>query len=102
ALRVPSPTQLAVVTLDIAIDRDRAVLAALVKRFELTVEVVSRGKRIRKVKLTAPLTDNVGYIIRAAEDHLRGVTTEGDASFAKARDLVLGGTFDLLGIEQAD
>lgn len=102
AFRVPRPGQLSVVVLDIASDRDRAVLAALGRRFELTVDVVSRGRWIRRAKLTAPLADNLGYIMRAAEDHLRGVTAEGEASLALARELVLGAGFDLLGVEQPD
>jgi len=102
ALRVPRPSQLAVAVLDIASDRDRAALAALSRRFELIVDVVSRGRRLRRARLTAPLHDNIGYIIRAAEDHLRGVMAEGDASLQRARELVLGAGFDLLGIEQPD
>jgi len=102
ALRVPSPTQLVLVTLDIAGDRDRQVLAALAKRFEITVELISRGRRIRRFRLTAPLDENVGYIMRAAEDHLRGVQAEGEPSLVKARELVQGAGYDLLGIEQPD
>jgi len=102
ALRVPSPTQLVLVTLDIAGDRDRQVLAALAKRFEITVELISRGRRIRRFRLAAPLDENVGYIMRAAEDHLRGVQAEGEPSLVKARELVQGAGYDLLGIEQPD
>ena len=102
ALRVPSPTQLAIVTLDIANDQDRQVLAALARRFEITVDVLTRGKRIRQLKLTAPLAENVGFIIRAAEDHLRGVNAEGEASYVRALDLVRGAGFDLLGIQHPD
>ncbi len=102
ALRVPSPTQLVLVTLDIAGERDRAVLAALARKFEITVEVISRGRRIRRVKLAAPLHENVGYIMRAAEDHLRGVQAEGEPSLVKARELVQGAGYDLLGVEQTD
>ncbi|MBA2538147.1 MAG: hypothetical protein H0V17_00805, partial [Deltaproteobacteria bacterium] len=72
ALRVPSPTQLAILTLDIAADADRQVLQALAKKFEIGVDLMVRGKRMRRVKLIAPLGENVGFIIRAAEDHLRG------------------------------
>jgi hypothetical protein len=102
ALRVPSPTQLAIVTLDIANDHDRHVLAALGKRFEIGIELLVRGKRIRKVKLTAPLTENIGFIVRAAEDHLRGVNAEGVASYARALELVRGAGFDLLGNQHPD
>jgi len=102
ALRVPSPTQLVLLTLDIAADRDRQVLAALARKFELVVELIARGKRIRRFKLVAPLHENVGYIVRAAEDHLRGVQAEGEPSLARARELVQGAGFDVLGVEQPD
>lgn len=102
AFRAPTPAQLAVLVLDIASDRDRAVLSALGRRFELTVDIVCRGRWLRRARLSAPLHDNVGYIVRAAEDHLRGVTAEGEASLQRARELVLGAGFDLLGVEQPD
>ncbi|MBA3500323.1 MAG: hypothetical protein H0T65_08120, partial [Deltaproteobacteria bacterium] len=102
ALRVPSPTQLVLVTLDIGGDRDRQVLAALAKRFEIAVDLIARGRRIRKFRLVAPLAENVGYIMRAAEDHLRGVQAEGDPSLVKARELVQGAGYDLLGNDQPD
>jgi hypothetical protein len=102
ALRVPSPTQLAIVTLDIANDQDRQVLAALARRFEISVDLMNRGKRIRRMKLTAPLAENVGFIIRAAEDHLRGVNAEGVASYVRALDLVRGAGYDLLGSQHPD
>ncbi|MFN0248076.1 MAG: hypothetical protein ACKV2T_14395 [Kofleriaceae bacterium] len=106
AMRVPSTTQLATVTLDIALDTHRAVLAVLAKKFELTIELVVRGRRIRRTKLVAPLAENVGYIVRAAEDHLRGLSSgglgDGAPSFDRARDLVTGAGFDLLGIEHSD
>ena len=102
ALRVPSPTQLALVTLDIAGDRDRQVLAALAKKFALVVELIARGRRVRRFELRAPLHENVGYIVRAAEDHLRGVQAEGEASLAKARELVHGAGYDVLGVDQPD
>lgn len=102
ALRAPTPSQLAVVSLDIASDRDRAVLAALGRRFELTIDVFARGQRIRRVKLTAPLAENVGYIVRAAEDHLRMVTAEGEASLERALDQLRAPDFDLLGVALPD
>ena len=104
AMRVPSPTQLAVVALDVAGDRDRQVLTALAKSFELVVDVIVRGRPIRRVKLTAPLADNVQYVLRAADDHLRGITADGEISpsFSRARDLVLGAGYDLLGVEHAE
>lgn len=102
ALRVPHPNQLAVVLLDIANETDRSVLAALAKRFEIAIDIVVRGKRLRRVRLTAPLADNVAYIVRAADDHLRGVRAEDEPSLARARELVLSPGYDLLGFEQPD
>ncbi|HUJ59184.1 MAG TPA: hypothetical protein VLX92_11850, partial [Kofleriaceae bacterium] len=104
ALRVPSPTQLAVIALDVAFDLDRAILVALSKQFDLLVDIVVRGRPIRRVRLVAPLADNVGYVLRAAEDHLSGITADGEVepSFQRARDLVLGAGYDLLGIEHAE
>jgi hypothetical protein len=102
ALRLPSPTQLAIVTLDIAAESDRQVLAALSRRFELVVDLVVRGAPVRRCKLVAPLAENVGYIGRAAEDHLRGVTTEGEPSYARAVELVCGAGYDLLGVSHAE
>ncbi|MEO8704038.1 MAG: hypothetical protein ABI867_28565, partial [Kofleriaceae bacterium] len=102
ALRVPSPTQLAIVPIDIANDTDRQVLGALAKRFEVAVDLIVRGRRIRKVRLTAPLTENVGFIMRAAEDHLRGVSAEGEASFTRGVDQVRSAGYDLLGTNHPD
>ncbi len=102
ALRVPTVAHLAVLVLDIANDRDRAVLAALGRRFELVVDLLVEGRRARRVKLIAPLAENVGYILRAAEDHLRGVAAEGEPSMPRARDLVLAPGADLLGMENLE
>jgi hypothetical protein len=104
AMRAPSPAQLAVVPVEISGDTDRAVLTCLAKRFEITVDVIVHGKPARRVKLTAPLAENVGYIIRAADDHLRGITADGETepSFSRARDIVLGAGYDLLGVEHAE
>lgn len=104
AMRTPSTSQLAVVPLDVGAESDRAVLAGLGKKFEITVDVIVHGKSSRRVKLTAPLAENVAYIMRAADDHLRGITADGetDPSYARARDLVLGAGYDLLGVEHAE
>ena len=108
ALRVPSPTQLAILTLDIAADGDRQVLAALAKRFEIALELIVRGKRVRRAKLSAPLSENIGFIIRAAEDHLRGLMSssgaevEASPSYARAVELVRGAGYDLLGTNHPD
>ena len=108
AFRAPRTPQLAIVPLDIADEAHRAVLIALARSFELTIDLVVRGHGQRRVKLAAPLAENVGYILRAADDHLRGLAssamTPGDEapSFARGRDLVLGAGFDLLGTEHPD
>lgn len=104
ALRVPSPTQLAVIALDIGVDLDRQVLVALAKNFALAVDIVTRGRVMRRVQLAAPLADNVAYVLRAADDHLRDLTADGDTepSFARARDLVLGAGYDLLGLQHPE
>lgn len=104
AFRVPSPSQLAVLPLDIGVELDRQVLGALAKRFELEVDVVLRGQPIRRLQLRAPLAENVAYILRAADDHLRGIQADGETApdFGRARDLVIGAGYDLLGIEHAE
>ena len=104
ALRVTSTTQLAVIPIDLALDVHRAVLTALTRRFELTVDIVVRGRPIRRVRLLAPLADNTGYILRAADDHLRALSSagEGAPSFDAAREVVLTPGFDLLGAEHPD
>src|SRR6185312_7381006 len=83
---------------------DRAVLNALAKRFELQLDIILRAQPIRRVQLRAPLAENVAYILRAADDHLRGIQADGEAlpSFARARDLVLGAGYDLLGVEHIE
>jgi hypothetical protein len=104
ALRTPSPQQVVVLPLDVGADSDRAVLALLAKKFELTVDIMQRGQSVRRVRLTAPLAENVAYIMRAADDHLRGIAADGEseASYPRARDLVLGAGYDLLGVEHAE
>lgn len=104
ALRTPSPQQLVVLPLDIGNDGDRQVLTALARKFELTIDVVQRGQPVRRVRLTAPLAENVAYILRAADDHLRGIAADGESepSYPRARDLLLGAGYDLLGVEHPE
>src|SRR5439155_13287546 len=97
ALRAPTPGEFAVETLDIAADRDRGVLRALGKRFELAVTVITEGRPVRRCKLTAPLADNVGYLAQAADEHLHAVTAHGALDHRAARELVVGPGYDLLG-----
>jgi hypothetical protein len=102
ALRTPDPSALVIVPLDLGTERDRGVLYALGRSFELTVELVTRGRRARRRRLTAPLSDNVSYIVGAADDHLRAIAIDGEPNYAGARDLVLGAGFDVLGIEHPE
>jgi len=104
ALRAPSPQQVVVLPLEIGNDGDRAVLTTLAKKFELTIDILQRGQTVRRVRLSAPLADNIAYILRAADDHLRGIAAAGetDASYTRARDLVLGAGYDLLGVEHPE
>jgi hypothetical protein len=104
ALRVPSPTQLTTVALDIGIETDRMVLGALAKRFALDLVVIFRGAPIRSARIVAPLADNAAYILRAADDHLRGITADGEIepSFHTARDLVMATDYDLIGAHHAE
>lgn len=97
ALRAPVPGPFAAATLDVAAELDRAVLRALGKRFELTVTMVSAGRALRRCRLTAPLADNVGYLLQAADEHLHGLAELGALDAIAARDRVLAADFDLLG-----
>ncbi len=104
ALRVPSPTQIAVLPLDIGVELELQVLTSLSKRFELVIDLIHHGQSTRRVRVSAPLAENVAFILRAAEDHLRGLTADGEAepSFQRARDLVTGAGYDLLGLEHGE
>ena len=104
AMRVPSPTQLATVTLDIGAELDRQVLGTLARGFTLDIVVILNGAPIRSVRLTAPLADNAAYILRAADDHLRGIQSDGEhqPSFEIAHALVGAADYDLLGATHAE
>ena len=103
ALRAPTVAECAIVTLDVGVELDRQVLQALSAGFEMRVDLVKRGKLFRSVSLVAPLAENAAYVLRAAEDHLRELTADGSAAqWEKARDLVLGAGFDLLGAQHPE
>jgi hypothetical protein len=104
AVRTPSPQQLVVIPLDVAAENDRATLVLLARKFEIVADIVTKKQVTRRVKLVAPLAENVAFILRAADDHLRGITADGDTepSYPRARDLVLGAGYDLLGAEHAE
>lgn len=101
ALRAPRVAECAVVALDVATDRDREVLRALGRGFDLGIDLVSgpsgSERTMRRCRLSAPLADNVGYLVQAADEHLHEVTTRGAVDHAAACELVLGPEFDLLG-----
>ena len=97
-LHQPAPDQLAIATLDIAGEPDRGVLRALGRSFALVVTLVGDGRALRRCRLTAPLAENVGYLVQAADEHLHDVTARGALDHQAARALVLGAGFDLLGI----
>ncbi|HEX3474681.1 MAG TPA: hypothetical protein VHT91_06540 [Kofleriaceae bacterium] len=102
ALRAPAPGELAVETLDVAADRDRGVLRALGRSFELTLTVITGGRTVRRCKLAAPLADNVSYLAQAADEHLQAVTASTALDHGAARDLVLSTGYDLLGIDHPE
>ncbi|MFT3699847.1 MAG: hypothetical protein QM831_42275 [Kofleriaceae bacterium] len=104
ALRVPSVSQIVTLPLDIGVDADRQLLGTLAKQFVLDVIVIDKGAPTRQVRITAPLADNAAYILRAADDHLRGITADGEVepSFHGARDLVMAADYDILGAQHAE
>lgn len=80
ALRGLGPEHRVVIALDVAGEPDRRVLAQLERDFTLEVDVVVEHQHVRRVRLVAPLGENVAYVVRAATDHLRSLT---GASFAR-------------------
>jgi hypothetical protein len=91
--------------LDITDDADRAALAQLGKTFALHVDLLAGAgaaggvRRLRQVVLTAPLTENVGFVMRAAEDHLRTLMAEGgvEPAIGRGRAVVGDPGFDVFG-----
>jgi HEAT repeats len=69
-LRGDRRDQLAAMCLDVAAERDRAVLSQLARSFEIVLEIFADGRWIRRVLISAPLADNVAYVLRAADDSL--------------------------------
>ncbi len=101
ALRGVGPAHRVVVPLDVASDGDRRLLTALERDFAFELEVVVERRRLRRARLRAPLTENVGYVLRAAGDHLRAVPAA-SASFALALAAVMAPGFDLLGLQHPE
>jgi HEAT repeat protein len=104
SLRAGHPAACAIALLDVGADLDRAALTQLGKTFALQVDLITGGRRLRRVLLTAPLTENVGFVTRAADDHLRTLVAEGgtDTSVARARALVTGGGYDVFGADHVE
>jgi hypothetical protein len=81
--------------LDVAADLDRRFLAQLEREFVLEVDVVVDGRPARRARLKAPLSENVGYAVRAASDHVRPLGAS--ASFARGLVALGSAGTDLLG-----
>lgn len=97
ALRGVGAPHRVIVPLDVADDGDRKVLSALNRDFALDVDVLVEHRRLRRARLRAPLSENVGYVVRAANDHLRAIPAA-QASFARALSAIAAPDFDLLGV----
>jgi HEAT repeat protein len=104
ALREGQVAACATALLDVGADLDRSALASLGRAFALTVDVVASGRRVRQARLSAPLTENVGYVVRAAEDHLRTLLAEGgvEPSIGRGRGAVTAPGFDLFGLQHPE
>jgi hypothetical protein len=101
ALRGLGPPHRVVAPLDIASDGDRRILGQLEKDFAFELDIVVDRRRLRRGRERAPLAENVGYVVRAASDHLRAVPAAG-ASFGRAVASVLAASHDLLGLEHPE
>lgn len=99
ALRGVGPAHRVLVPLDVAAELDRRFLATLERDFALEIDVVVDGRPVRRARLTAPLTENVAFVVRAASDHLR--TLGATANFARGL-VALGGVADVLGLSHPE
>jgi hypothetical protein len=89
-----------VVPLDFAADADRAVLAALGKSFELSLEIYNRDAGdalVRRRRVSAPLADNARCAVAGAGDYLKRVPV-GERSYGKALASFLAPDYDRLGL----
>ena len=93
-----------VVPIDIADDNDRAVLAQLSRDVSFVLDIidVSANRELsaaRRCYLAAPLAENVGFIMHAADDHLRGLQAapDGSADFLRGVEQLAATDFDLFG-----
>ena len=98
--------QKVVATLDVAADGDKKALAALGKKFALMIDLIADGRRLRRVKLVAPLEENAAYVARAAHEHLRTLAAESTAgaapSLPRARQLLGEPDYDFLGAQHPE
>lgn len=101
ALRGVGAPHRVIVPLDIANDGDRRALQQLGRDFAFELDVLVDRRRLRRARLRAPLAENVGYVMRAAGDHLRAVPAA-NASFPRAVATVLAAGFDVLGLEHPE
>lgn len=106
-LRSERRDQLAAMCLDVTCERDRDALQQLAKSFEIVLEIFARGRWIRRVLLSAPLADNVAYLLRAADDYLHQLDERdphgGDGRTAeRAIAEIASPGYDILGIHHPD
>jgi HEAT repeats len=106
-LRGDRRDQLAAMCLDVAAERDRAVLTQLARSFEIVLEIFADGRWIRRVLLSAPLADNVAYVLRAADDTLHRLAEhssndELERSAARAFAQVAAPDYDITGARHPD
>lgn len=91
----------AVAFLDPTADLDRRWLTRLEQEVTLDVELATTDRRVRRVRLEAPLADNLRFLTRAAGDHQRGLAG-GAAAFAEAVATLAAADHDLLGLHHPE
>lgn len=106
-LRSERRDQLAAMCLDVTCERDRDALQQLAKSFEIVLEIFARDRWIRRVLLSAPLADNVAYLLRAADDYLHQLDArdpDGRDSRTAERAIaeIASPGYDILGIHHPD
>lgn len=106
-LRSERRDQLAAMCLDVTCERDRDALQQLARSFEIVLEIFARGRWIRRVLLSAPLADNVAYLLRAADDYLHQLDErdpDGRDSRTAERAIaeIASPGYDILGIHHPD
>lgn len=102
-LRGDRRDQIAAMCLDVSAERDRAVLSQLARSFEIILEVFAAGRWIRRVLLSAPLAENVAYVLRAADDYLHNLVELGaELSASRACEQVAAPGYDITGVRHPD